>query len=118
MMFLLWCLISILLSEFVNGVYSLGRTPGEMPNPLENPAECGRPGVAKSQICDIDFLLKKDSKDVIEGYINAITRAEIALVVVSSMSHAFVGVDTIDYATERFATQLVNLTLRAFVYSL
>jgi len=91
------------------GVHVLkGLSPRELPNPMRDPAGCGRPNVPRSQICDPDDMLKKESKDVVEGYINAITKAEVAVAIVNSMSSAFVGVDDLDTATRRFAMQLHN----------
>ena len=100
-------------------VHGLGKTPAQIPNPIENPLACGRPGVPRSQICDPDDMLNKDSKDIIEGYLNAIKKAEIVVVIVSSMSYAFIGVDTIETASQRFAQQLVcriqSFILRTYI---
>ena len=65
------------------GVHVLkGLSPRELPNPMKNPAACGRPNIPRSQICDPDEMLSKESKDVVEGYINAITKAEVAVAIV------------------------------------
>lgn len=110
---LLWLVLAC--SSFVNYVHGKvgthvlkGLTPRELPNPMKDPAQCGRPNVPRSQICDPDEMLKKESKDVVEGYINAITKAEVAVAIVNSMSSAFIGVDDLDTATRRFAMQLHN----------
>ena len=75
---------------------------------MKNPAACGRPNIPRSQICDPDEMLSKESKDVVEGYINAITKAEVAVAIVNSMAPAFIGVDDVDTATRRFSMQLHN----------
>ena len=91
------------------GVHVLkGLSPRELPNPMKNPAACGRPNIPRSQICDPDEMLSKESKDVVEGYINAITKAEVAVAIVNSMAPAFIGVDDVDTATRRFSMQLHN----------
>ena len=105
--------ILFFLSLFYKYVYSLGQTPLNIPNPMENPVACGRPGVPRSQICDPDNMLAKENKDVIEGYINAIKKAEIAVAVVSSMSSELIKIDSIETASEKFARQLV-----LFIFSL
>jgi uncharacterized protein len=83
-------------------------SPSDVPNPLINPAACGRPDVSKSVICDPSRLLKKESKDVIEGYINAITGAQLAVVIIDEMSYRFKGSEDIELASERFARSLHN----------
>jgi uncharacterized membrane protein YgcG len=83
-------------------------SPSDLANPLLNPAACGRPGVSKSVICDPSNLLEKESKDVIEGYINAITGAQLAVVVIDEMSYNFKGSEDIEVASERFARTLHN----------
>ena len=95
------------MSLFYKYVNSLGQTPLNIPNPMENPVECGRSGVPRSQICDPDNMLAKENKDVIEGYINAIKKAEIAVAIVSSMSSELIKLDSIETASEKFARQLV-----------
>ena len=43
------------------GVHVLkGLSPRELPNPMRDPAGCGRPNVPRSQICDPDDMLKKE----------------------------------------------------------
>lgn len=42
-------------------------SPASLPNPMLSPAACGRPGVARSSVCDPDSLLSKTEKDEIEG---------------------------------------------------
>ena len=112
---LLWfmSIVSLILLQHVhgkNGRHVLkGLSPRELPNPMKDPTGCGRPNVPRSQICDPDEMLKKESKDVVEGYINAISRAEVAVAIINSMSSAFIGVDDVDTATQRFAMQLHNM---------
>lgn len=81
-------------------------SPSDLPNPLVNPTACGRPDVPKSVICDPSMLLKKESKDVIEGYINAIKGAQLAVVIIDEMSYKFKGSEDIEQASERFARTL------------
>ena len=89
-------------------VSSYARVPSELPNPLENPAFCGRKHVLRSKICDPDDMLSNDSKDTLEGYIDAIKAAELAVVVVSKISSSFIDNDNIDEASEQFALNLHN----------
>ena len=79
-----------------------------MPNPMKDPAGCGRPNVKSSAICDPENILTKDNKDVIEGFINAVptTTAQIAVVIIRSMDTKFVGSSSIEDATEKFARSL------------
>jgi uncharacterized membrane protein YgcG len=80
--------------------------PSDIPNPMTHPSECGRKGVKSSQICDPGEILNKDSKDVIEGYINEEDKMEMAVVIISKMKESFVGVGTIESASQNFARTL------------
>jgi hypothetical protein len=62
------------------------RSPRDVPNPNTHPHECGRKDVSQSSICNPDDIIEKESCDVIEGLINAVTKAQIAVVVISGKS--------------------------------
>ena len=81
-------------------------SPSDVPNPMLNPAACGRPDVPRSAICDPALLLKKENKDVIEGFINAAVGVQISVVVIDEMKSRFIGSDDIMEASERFARTL------------
>jgi uncharacterized membrane protein YgcG len=97
--FIYYLLFLLSLCSVHCAVYS----PTDIPNPNTNPAQCGRPNVAKSSICDPDNLLTKDSKDVIEGYINQVTKAEIGVLVVDKISPIYMGFSSTERSTETFA---------------
>lgn len=84
--------------------FSLGRKIAEIPNPNKDPLSCGRRDVAKSAVCDPDNKLTKDAKDEIEGFINQITNAQLAVAVIDKMSIG-TGAD-IDASAEKFARTL------------
>jgi len=98
-------LLSLILCHITQ---SSSRVPSELPNPVDNPAVCGRSSVRKSSICDPDNMLNEAVKNTIEGYINAIKAAEVAVAVVSKISHTFIEQGNIDEASERFALSLHN----------
>lgn len=52
-----------------------GWSPANFPNPQTDPARCGRPGVAKSWVCDPDRILSSRSRDVVEGILKDIAGA-------------------------------------------
>ena len=81
-------------------------SPSDVPNPMLDPTACGRSNVPKSAICDPSLLLDVESKNVIEGYINAIYNAQVAVAVVSEISANFAGKDDSPAASERFAREL------------
>ena len=81
-------------------------SPSDVPNPMLNPAACGRGNVPKSAICDPSLLLSEESKNVIEGYVNAINNAQVAVAVIDEMSSKFAGKDDSPAASERFAREL------------
>ena len=81
-------------------------SPSDVPNPMLNPAACGRPDVPRSAICDPALFLKKENKDVIEGFINAAVGVQISVVVIDEMRTNYIGSDDIMVASERFARTL------------
>ena len=85
---------------------AVGSSPIDIPNPLTNPVKCGRPSVTKSSICDIDNMMTSEDKDVIEGYINKIEDDEIAVLVIKKMAATYIGYNSIERASERFARQV------------
>jgi len=80
----------------------------DVPDPLKFPEKCGRFNVSKSRICDSNLILSSQDKDIIEGLINDITTAEIAVVVILKMSSTYIGHDSPDEAARRFALQVHN----------
>ncbi len=87
---------------------SKGRAVADIANPMEDPLSCGRNAVAKSAICDPDQIIPKEKQDAVEGYINAITNAEIAVVVIQKMHMKGIASRNIDDAAEEFAKLLHN----------
>jgi uncharacterized membrane protein YgcG len=83
-----------------------GRTMASIPNPMLDPSACGREGVPKSAICDVDRILSKDDKDEIEGYINKITTAQLAVAVINKMSLSGLSTTDKSVASEKFARGL------------
>lgn len=94
----------VLLSHLSDAAKSF--LPSDVPNPMLNPAQCGRPGVKTSAICDPENIMKKEQKDVIEGFINAVPNAQIAVVLVQLMSPTFIGQLSLEEAGEKFARAL------------
>jgi len=58
---------ALLLAVAVQCAAAARWSPSSLPNPMLSPAACGRPGVARSAVCDPDSLLSKTEKDEIEG---------------------------------------------------
>jgi uncharacterized membrane protein YgcG len=81
-------------------------TPARVPNPNLDPKGCGRPNVPKSAVCDPENLFTQESKDVIEGYMNEVKNAQMAVLVISQMDPVFVGHQGIDLASEKFAREM------------
>jgi uncharacterized membrane protein YgcG len=99
-------LLCLLLLFGVSVGASSGYSPSDLKNPMLGPEEatfCGRPGVQRSAICDPDNIISQDSKNVIEGIINKVDRAEMAVVVVNSMSMYFKSFQTMESASQNFA---------------
>lgn len=103
---LLLLLLLISVGESAKSLFSKTYSPVDVPNPMLNPEMCGRSGVPKSAICDPSLLLLKDNKDVIEGFINGVVGAEVAVAIVDQMSHSFVAGDEVEVAAKRFAKSL------------
>jgi len=84
---------------------SSGWSPDLVPNPMADPTACGRPSVARSQVCDMDGLLSHESKDVVEGYINQNKKAQLAVLIINRMSQSYLDSNgnDIDKAGGRFA---------------
>jgi uncharacterized membrane protein YgcG len=78
----------------------------DIPNPMTNPAACGRPNVAHSAVCDPDSYIKSDKLDEIEGYINAISLVEVAVVIIKQMDLYSANTVNIDTAAEYYARGL------------
>jgi hypothetical protein len=83
--------------------------PHEIPNPMisrDNAELCGRSGVPKSTICDPNRLVSDESKNVIEGFINSITEAQVGVTVISKMAPSFAYNLSPMKAGEKFARQV------------
>jgi uncharacterized membrane protein YgcG len=65
-------------------------SPTKLPNPRTHPAECGRPNVTSSNICDPDNILSKDGKDVVEGHLNGFF-SHCVVVAVNKMDSTFIS---------------------------
>ena len=87
-------------------LFSRTYSPTDVPNPMLHPEACGRSGVPKSAICDPSLLLLKDNKDVIEGFINGVVGAVVAVAIVDEMNPSFVAGDDKEVAAKRFAKSL------------
>lgn len=78
----------------------------DIPNPMKTPGLCGREGVLHSAICDIDNLISKDGKDVIEGLMNNIS-ADVAEYGVAIISQMNVGMfSSVEESAKTYATTL------------
>lgn len=98
------CLTSI--NETVGETTRITYSPSDVPNPMLNPSGCGRSNVPKSAICDPSLLLTEENKDVIEGFINGVVGAQIAVAVIGKMSQSFVADGDLEIASGRFARTL------------
>ena len=85
---------------------TLGKSPEEISNPMLNPQSCGRGEVSKSALCDPDDLLTTEEKDVIEGFMNKITLAQIGVVIIQQMNKKFIGSKSIERSSELFAKSI------------
>jgi hypothetical protein len=59
-------ILLVLLQICSSSSSSHGHKPESIPNPMDYPGACNRETVSHSAICDVDNLLVKDSKDVLE----------------------------------------------------
>lgn len=84
----------------------LKRALEDVPNPMIDPLSCGRANVPRSALCDPDRLLTKDKQDELEGYMNAFTLADAAVVVIKQMDLNSVRAPDVDLAAERYARGL------------
>lgn len=98
------CLTSI--NETVGEITRVSYSPSDVPNPMLNPSGCGRSNVPKSAICDPSLFLTEENKDVIEGFINGVVGAQIAVAVIGKMSQSFVANGDLEAASGRFARTL------------
>jgi hypothetical protein len=85
-------------------------TPNNLPNPFISPEKAGRPGVDKSNVCDPCNILSKESKDVIEGYLNDYKGHGVVLII-DKMSIHFIKAHNhdIDVATKSYAMTVHDL---------
>ena len=85
-------------------------TPNNLPNPFICPENAGRPGVDKSNVCDPCNILSKESKDVLEGYLNDYKGHGVVLII-DKMSNHFIKAynHDIDVATKSYATSVHDL---------
>eukprot|EP01036_Dinobryon_divergens_P031458 gene31458-40857_t len=96
-------------SLFTSAAFSIGRqgrSLDDIQNPMKYPGECGRSKVEHSSICDPDSFLSKDNGDIIEGYINAITSAQIGVAVIKKMNMKQYRTKNVDVAAQSFAVDL------------
>lgn len=98
----------LILSIIFRYVFGISHTPQSISNPMTSPqsaALCGREGKPRSAICDPDKILGTESGDVIEGLINSIQTAELAVVLVNRMASSYVSSfeGSIEKASEKFA---------------
>ena len=77
----------------------------DIPNPMKNPAACGRSTVPKSAICDPDNILTKDAKDLVEGRINSLKKGEIGVAVIRKIEPS---PNDVDQQAKTFAQHIHN----------
>jgi uncharacterized membrane protein YgcG len=80
----------------------------DIPNPMTDPSACGRQNVPRSAVCDPDRYIKSDKLDEIEGYINAISSVEVAVVIIKQMDLYSANTVNVDTAAEHYARELHN----------
>eukprot|EP01039_Chlorochromonas_danica_P002056 gene2056-2243_t len=85
-----------------------GRSIDDVPNPNTDPMACGRDLVSRSSLCDPDKKLTVDEKNEIEGYINQITTAQLAVAIIDKMNTKGLATSEPKLASERFARGLHN----------
>lgn len=76
------------------------------PNPMTDPATCGRPGVAHSVICDADDILTKKEKDAIEGRVMEAEKNGRVQFGVAILNTMHVLESRIDEEAKKYATSL------------
>jgi uncharacterized membrane protein YgcG len=81
--------------------------PKDIPNPMTNPQECNR-NVAHSAVCDPNKLLSLEGANVIEGEINEIKTAEVAVLIIKKMDPSFISYRNKEAAAELFAKAIHN----------
>lgn len=59
--------LSAVLLLALGGQTALAWTPGDFPNPHDDPVKCGRAAGVQGQICDADALLSDKTKDYTAG---------------------------------------------------
>lgn len=99
-------LAALLLLAMAQLSAAVGLSPGDVPSPMANPQGCGRIGVKRSSVCDVDNMMTSEDKDVIEGYINKIENDEVAVLMIKKMAPSFIGSNSVERASERFAREV------------
>jgi uncharacterized membrane protein YgcG len=110
---LLLMLVAAYLSAVGAAANSAGLRPADIPSPMDYPGTCHRESVSNSAICDIDDMLSKGSKDVIEGIMNEIAskkHGEAAACIIYKMAPSFISQSggTIEKAGDAFAHQVFD----------
>lgn len=79
-------------------------TPSTIMNPKDHPRECGRPeGITHSSVCDPFNVLTTENANIIEGRINGIKQAEMAVLLIKKMDSSYISFRGKDKAAENFA---------------
>jgi uncharacterized membrane protein YgcG len=104
-------LFILLLALFCYSIHAASFGPkggwklSDLPNPMIDPAKCGRGAVPRSSVCDCDHILTKSQQDEIEGHINFIKEGEVAVSVIHQMDLVGTGY-SIEKGSEVFARGL------------
>ncbi|KAJ1477237.1 hypothetical protein T484DRAFT_1658375 [Baffinella frigidus] len=94
----LWLLIAALaLSEV--GV----QAKHPFPNPLEDPAGCGREGVSSSHVCDPELLLSSEGADRVDLMARALSSGGGPVVLVAMMSKISAETDVVAHAFDKWS---------------
>ena len=93
---------------FISAFFYLSNSysPSDILNPKDNPKRCGRSKVAHSSICDPDNYLSEEKGNIIEGRINEISTAEVALLVIKKMDYMYIGFQGAEEAARKFAMNI------------
>lgn len=92
----------------IQGVPAIPFYPAGVPNPMVDPSSAGRPGLARSSVCDPNNILTVDTKNVIEGYLNNF-KTETGVVIINKMDDNFIAAaNSKNEAAGTFAVELHN----------
>ena len=100
------CIIS------VSFVTSKSYSPADIQSPMINPTFCNR-NVKHSALCDPDNILNDEQRNVLEGLINTMNSAQVAILIINNMNSNYIAKftslddkDQIDLASESFSKKI------------